>query len=92
MLTSDSGCRFAGTATQDYEGYISEPGGTAGFLSFTLAPLLAIAALVLLARAGRPASLIAVAAALVVFPLALLDFILWAAKGAFACGLGLSPQ
>lgn len=89
VLTSDSGCRFVGTATQDYEGYIREPGGTAGILSFTLAPLLAVAALVLLARAGRPASRIAVAAAVLVFPLALLDFILWVAKGTFGCGLGL---
>jgi hypothetical protein len=87
---SDSNCRFVGSATQDYSGEISEPGATGGVLTFGLAPLVAIAALVLLVRArrdGRPASRLAFAAAVLVFPLALLNFLFWIAKAAFACGL-----
>ena len=79
---SDSSCRFAGSATQDYAGDISEPGKTGGVLAFALAPLVAIAALVLLVRAGRDgrrASRLALAAAI-------LNFFFWIAKAAFACG------
>jgi hypothetical protein len=86
---SDSRCRFVGTATQDYAGEITEPGKTGGVLAFALAPLVAIAALVLLVRArrdGRPASRLAFAAAILVFPLAVLNFVFWVAKAAFACG------
>jgi len=86
---SDSSCRFVGSATQDYAGDISEPGKTGGVLAFALAPLVAIAALVLLVRAGRdgrPASRLAFAAAILVFPLAVLNFIFWITKAAFACG------
>jgi hypothetical protein len=86
---SDSECGFVGSATQDYSGEITEPGRTGGMLAFTLAPLLAIAALVLLVRAGRtgsPASRLAFTAAILVFPLAVLNFIFWIATAAFACG------
>jgi hypothetical protein len=86
---SDSSCRFVGSATQDYAGEISEPGKTGGVLGFALAPLVAIVALVLLVRAGRngrPASRLAFAATILVFPLAALNFFLWIAKAAFACG------
>jgi hypothetical protein len=89
---SESGCEFVGSATQDYTGTLSEPGNTFGLVAFTLAPLRAIIALFLLTRAdkgGRPRSGLAFAAALLVFPLAGLNFFYWAAKGAFGCGLGL---
>jgi hypothetical protein len=87
---SDSSCHFVGSAKQDYSGEISEPGNTGGVLAFALAPLVAIAALVSLVRAGRngrPASRLAIVAAILVFPLAVLNFLFWIAKGAFSCGL-----
>ena len=86
---SEASCRFAGTRTQDYTSELSEPGNTAGWLAFALAPLVAIAALVLLDRArrdGRRAPGLAFAAAILVFPLAALNFVWWIAKGAFGCG------
>jgi hypothetical protein len=56
---SDPRCEFVGSATQDYTGQISEPGNTGGVLAFALAPLIALAALVSLVRAGRRASRLA---------------------------------
>jgi hypothetical protein len=92
ITSSGAQCRFAGTPTQDYTGPVAEPGNTAGLVAFTIAPLVAFAALVLLAqgrRRGQPASRLARAAAILVFPLAFADFVLWAVKGAFGCGIGL---
>lgn len=80
-----------GSATQDYTGSLTEPGYTGGLIAFTIAPLIAIAALVLLAQARREGARVprrAFAAAILVFPLAALDFVLWAAKSAFGCGIG----
>jgi hypothetical protein len=89
---SESGCEFVGSATQDYTGTLGEPGNTFGLVAFTLAPLLAIVALFLLRRAAknnRPRSGLAFAAAILVFPLAGLNFVLWVAAAAFGCGFGL---
>jgi len=88
LAGSGSECRFVGSATQDYAGAVSEPGHTVGLIAFTIAPLLAVGALVLIAqgrREGRRALRFAVLAAALVFPLALADFFLWAVKGAFGC-------
>ena len=84
--SSESVCRFVGSATQDSAGSIGEPGHTAGVLAFTLAPLLALGVL-LARRRGMSRGTLVVAAA--VFPLAVLNFVIWAARGIFACGLPL---
>lgn len=93
VLGSGSTCRFVGGATQDYSGTVDQPGRTAGLLAFTIAPLVGVALLVLFARRGRHGSPLprwGVAAAVLVIPLAVLTFVLWAAKGASACGLPLA--
>jgi hypothetical protein len=86
---SEGDCRWDPEAN-NYVSYLTEPGATGGGLAYTLAPVLAIVALVLFARArgdhrGRRPRL-AVAAAVVVFPLAALNFLFSLAKGAFGCG------
>lgn len=89
---SDSECRFVGRGDQDYSGGVTEPGNTGGILAFTLAPLLAMAALIVLVREGRHgrrASRATFAAVMLVFPFAALNFIFFFVKGSFACGLGL---
>jgi len=87
---SNSECRFVGRADQDYAGGISEPGNTGGLLAFTLAPLLAIAALIMLVRARRAnqdPSRLTITALILVFPLSVVNFAFFFVKGAFACGL-----
>ena len=84
---SNSECRFDGRA---YAGGISEPGNTGGLLAFTLAPLLAIAALIMLVRARRAnqdPSRLTITALILVFPLSVVNFAVFFVKGAFACGL-----
>src|SRR5262249_18525704 len=73
IAKSEPECRFVG-GDQGYTGAITEPGYTAGILSVTVAPLLAIGSLVVLAlvrRAGQRVSRLALAAAVLVFPLVL---------------------
>jgi hypothetical protein len=92
VSTADSGCRFVGSATHDYEGYVSEPGNTAGILAFTLAPALAVAALIVLTRrrrAGGRSSGWALIAAITALLLALASFIVWVAASSFGCGAPL---
>ena len=88
IAVSDSDCRFY---SEGYAGVLSEPGATGGTLAFSLAPLLAIVALILLVRAARrhdaaPPSRLPVVAAIAVFPLAVANFLFWVVKGAFVCG------
>jgi hypothetical protein len=92
VASSNSGCRFVGSPTQDYEPHIDEPGNTAGILAFTVAPLAAAASLILLVRVRRQGSRpsrLAVAAAILVFPLALVNFLVWGVSSASGCGTPL---
>jgi hypothetical protein len=88
IAISESGCESGAAGNT---GYLGEPGATGGVLGFSLAPLLAIAALILLGRAARRQeaarpSALPVVAAVAVFPLALANFLFWVVKGAFGCG------
>ena len=70
-------------------GSLVEPGNTIGVTGFVLAPILAIVALVLLARvrrAGGSGARLATAGAIIALPLACGVFYFWVVASSLACG------